>query len=364
MRIKKRLYSIWILLSLSFACKQSPVSSSATESMNESDSDPSKGNLASTFIEEEITKTIAQTLSLKCPELLSTSFSVVSCQKAMETLAQELDFNIALGINHQSAFTFFGKSLNRLVAEPTTLEFIKKLQSKIDDVLYRGESFNLWDFTFEYSARDEAIALERIAVLLQDDSRASTQVKYLLLKKNKVAIELDELLRTFDFALKSGRLKPYPSSVNLSRQAIYHYYIPRFLSHRLLKKKIGAGLAQRTSFIFNSSYELHQIQTKNQSKSRDTSGADLAKDNPQFAKFIQRWFTINSQYTDLVDHLSSPFTPFNENTNLEAMEDLYLGYIGAIHGMNTLNNSSILTLQMFSNEFSRDPKSFVKSSFP
>jgi hypothetical protein len=127
-------------------------------------------------------------------------------------------------------------------------------------------------------------------------------------------------------------------------------------------------MAARLPFLFNSSYELHQIQkTENPGLPLNHRPVALtSSDDPKMRKLIDKWNVYDTLYSDLLDHLGAPLIPFNPKNQQNNLEDLYLGYAGGLQGAfgNAHANSKRLSFEEFVFKFSENPAQFVKSNNP
>jgi hypothetical protein len=314
------------------------------------------------LINEEITNTIAQQMQLKCNSLFATeSGSLQQCNRAATQMAQFLDFNYIRRSDGQGAFVFMQRRLNEMLTDRTELEFISKLTIAAEDALYLNKKLDLWEFTLRNSNNRVDVATERLAVLVQDGAETAAQIKYLLVAQHPQALQLAQMISTLEEALKQGKASAYPAHVGLSRTALYHYYVPRYLAQKLNKAGTEAAMAARLPFMFNSSYEMHQIQkaqnphlTLNHKPVRATADA-----SPELKRFLAKWNSYDELYSDLLDHLGAPFEAFDARGQDTNMEDLFLGYVGCLDGVAGARPTN-LNFAGFSERFSLDPKAILK----
>jgi hypothetical protein len=226
------------------------------------------------------------------------------------------------------------------------------------DAVYANQKFNLWDFTLAHAKGNEEVALERIAVLFQDGARTAAQKKFLLVQQHPMAFVLGQTLEVLETGLAQGKITAYPSSVQLRRTAHYHYFVPRFLAQRLKKTGHGSAAAARLPFLFNSLYELRQIQ-KSQNPNIDSHYKPVRFDDDASAAlrgFVDKWNSFDELYSDLLDHLTASLVPFNTQGQSDNLEDLYLGYAGALHGS---GRGGLVTYSQFVGEFAKNPAQFL-----
>jgi len=287
------------------------------------------------LINEEITNTIAQQMQLKCTSLFGAQKrSLQQCNRAATQMAQFLDFNYIRRSDSQSAFVFMHRRLNEMLSDRTVLEFVSNLTVAAEDALYLNKKLDLWEFTLRNSNNRADIATERLAVLVQDGAETAAQIKYLLVAQHPQALQLAQMISTLEEALKQGKASAYPAHVGLSRTALYHYYVPRYLAQKLQNAGAEAQMAARLPFMFNSSYEMHQIQ-KAQSPNLALNHKPVRTSetlSPELKRFVNKWNSYDELYSDLLDHLGAPFESFDPAGQRTNMEDLYLGYVGGLDG--------------------------------
>lgn len=307
------------------------------------------------LVNDEITATISAKLKDKCTELHSASVAELkSCQAASDTLARELDFDYIRRPDGNSAFVFMNKRLQSLLSQAEVSDYLNEVQRASLDAIYANQKFNLWDFTVAHAKGNEDIALERIAVLFQDGAQTAAQKKFLLVRQHPMAFVLGQTLEVLETGLAQGKIAAYPSSVQLKRTTHYHYFVPRFLAHRLKKAGHGSAAASRLPFLFNSLYELRQIQ-KAQNPNIEKHHKPVRFSGDESAKlrvFIEKWNRFDELYSDLLDHLTAPLLPFQTKGQDDNLEDLYLGYAGALHGS---GRGGMILYPQFVAEFAKDP---------
>ncbi|NBO39409.1 hypothetical protein EBU99_12585 [bacterium] len=334
------------------------------ESATESSVNPAPTISSFKLINEEVTNTIAEAMEKKCASVFSgDEMRLAECNRAAEQMAKELDFNYIKRSDGQSSFVFLNSRLHALLQEKETITFLSQLQSACEDALYLNTPFNLWNFTLEKSNGKNEIATERLAVLFQDGAIAAAQIKFLLVEQNPQALMLAQVVNTLESALAEKKMSAYPAEVQLSRNAIYHYYVPRYLAMKLRQAGHNSAVSARLPFIFNSSYELHQIQKAENPQMLLNHRPVVAgsEATPELRRLIDKWNSYDKLFSDLLDHLEAPLLPFNPQGQSENLEDLYLGYAGALAGV----SGRAATTKEFSNfvlEFSQSPSAFIKNN--
>lgn len=363
--MQNKLKNRWATLSIvgtiffSTACGSKPLSDAMSLQAGSPQPQPSPAK-SIPLVNEQITSTIAEKLQDKCKEMFSgEEMNLKSCGGAATALARELDFNYIRRADGNSAFVFLNERLHTLLSEPKTIEYLNELQRASLDAVYAQQKFNLWDFTLTQSQGNEDRALERLAVLFQDGAQTAAQRKFLLVEQHPMAFVLGQTLELLEMGLNQGKIDVYPKSMTNTRTALYHYYVPRFLARRLIVTGHYRAMAARLPFVFNSVYELHQIQ-----KAQDPNLQGLHKpvtvsssEDPALRQFVDKWNRFDELYSDLLDHLSAPLKPFAVTGQADNLQDLYLGYAGGLHGS---QNGTLISQEEFNAAFSKDPKLFLK----
>lgn len=316
------------------------------------------------LIDEEITQTIARHMQNKCDVLFGESpQDKENCYRASVAMSHTLDFNYIKRNDGQSAFVFMHKRLKELLNSPKTHELISRIHTASEDALYLNKNFNLWELTLAHTDNNPESATEILAILFQDSAQTAAQIKYLMVSQHPAAVQLQETLKTIEEALKKGNAKAYPAEINLQRTAHYHYYVPRYLAQKLRAAGVGADMSRRIPFLFNSTYELHQIQKFENPVLANSHKpvSNYADTSPEIHRLIEKWNAYDELYTDLIDHLNAPLIPFDQTQHENNIQDLYLGYRGALDGIDKKSPSSVRTLSEFADLFSNSPSAFIKN---
>lgn len=361
---KKRLFTAFsCFLLMSCAPTNEPFLASSVQS--DGPQIQSKEVTSFPIVNEQVTLTIADKLAEKCVVLFpSSQREQKSCTSAALKLAQELDFNYIRRSNGVSAFVFLNTPLHALLSDSAVSDYLLELQKACLDAIYSNRELNLWSFTIEHSNGDEDLALKRVAVLFQDGAQTAAQIKFLLVEQHPLSELLSQTLDLLETGLSQKKIKAYPDGLNISRSALYHYYVPRYLARRLKNSNFPRELAAQLATIFNSVYELRQIQ-----KAQGTGLPNFHEpinarsyDEPSSRKIIDRWNQLDELFGDLLDHLAAPLKPFHTEGQEENVQDLYLGYAGSLDGVDAAGLS--VTLPEFTAAFSANPVVFFQKIIP
>jgi hypothetical protein len=291
---------------------------------------------SSELVNDEITQTIANEMSKKCGTLFSDSTDKLErCSKAASHMARLLDFKYVKNNSGQSAFVFMNSKLTAMLDDEKVIKFLSQLQNAAEDALYLDKPFNLWDFALASSEMNPEKATERLAVLIQDGAETAAQIKYLFVVRHPQAMLLYSAVQALEAALREKKAVAYPASLNNSRTALYHYYVPRYLAQELKRTQVGSEMSALLPVMFNASYELHQIQKMESPETPlNHKPVTISEDlSPETKKFVQKWNRYDELFSDLLDHLSAPLKSYDHTQQSFNNDDIFLGYAGAIGGV-------------------------------
>ena len=84
--------------------------------------------------------------------------------------------------------------------------------------------------------------------------------------------------------------------------------------------------------------------------------------SPTVKSLVEKWNAYDTLYSDLLDHLSSPLTPFRADGEKNNLEDLYLGYTGSCAGSRASGSFNPMSFENFAASFSSNPIAFFKQN--
>jgi len=316
---------------------------------------------SSDLVNEEITQTIANEMSKKCVTLFSAEKKTMQrCSQAARQMARFLDFKYVKNNSGQSAFVFMNSKLTKMLDDEKVIKFLSQLQSAAEDALYFDKTLNLWDFALASSEMNPEKATERLAVLIQDGAETAAQIKYLFVIRHPQAMLLYSAVQALEAALKEKKAVAYPASLNNSRTALYHYYVPRYLAQELKQNQVGSDMAALLPFMFNASYELHQIQKMERPETPLHHKPVAASEDlsPELKRLVQKWNRYDELFSDLLDHLTAPLSSYDHTRQTVNNDDIFLGYAGALSGVRP---SAIPLAQAdFISSFAQNPAQAIK----
>jgi hypothetical protein len=158
----------------------------------------------------------------------------------------------------------FGDELQALILDPRVSDFLISLKESMDS----PQPADLYETAKKFAGSDYE-ALRWIAILFQDTSKPKTHIQFLkvtnpepsdLLRKNVMSLvaaidRMNEILSHGD----SG-IRLYPDRVEARNRAgfspaLYHYYVPAYVSARSVSNGSPVVSSFFVSFIFNYLYE-------------------------------------------------------------------------------------------------------------
>ena len=207
----------------------------------------------------------------------------------------------------------FGSDLKELIASPRVAAFISNLQGRFEMAMLAPIDVDVFHEALRASG-SEREAMRWIAVLFQDTSASKVQLAWI--RKELAESNPDPLARDTIDRLQSlidgfiavsvgvtrlqGDLRFLPASLDrpstvgekFPQLKQYHFYVPAYLAHRLVKEGLSRKDAVFAAFLFNYLYEV-------------------------------------------MDEKGPILSVFREPPRLErrgSVADVYLGYLGALYG--------------------------------
>ena len=319
---------------------------------------------SSELVNDEITQTISNEMGKKCETLFSHEKETLRrCVQAASLMSRALNFRYVKNNSGHSAFVFMSSKLTEMLEDAQVIQFLANLQSASEDALYLNKTFNLWEFALAASEMNPEKATERLAVLIQDGAETAAQIKYLFVVRHPQAMVLYSAVQALEAALKEKKAVAYPASLNNSRAALYHYYVPRFLAQELKRTQVGSDMAALLPFMFNASYELHQIQKMERPDAPLHHKPVAASEDlsPELKRLVQKWNRYDELFSYLLDHLAAPLRPYDHTRQSVNNDDIYLGYAGSLGGMKALAIPQ--PQDDFIAQFALNPTQFIISKY-
>jgi hypothetical protein len=300
------------------------------------------------FVSQSTSTIIAGALSKGCDDFQFDTATRTRCASAFLRLTELLGFKAATS-GAESAFVFLHPELLQIINSPTGKNFLTALSQKISETYSTQKPFALWDFTLSHFKGDTKAAIRHLATLFQDTEPTNAQVRWLLQTGEGDASQLQGLLMDLDYLGKKKLIQYFPASVESSREALYHFYIPMYFASQLKFHYTKKDMAFLTSFLFNARYEFRQIWET--SHPQDKVNHDVAGGLARRKALVE----------DLIAHLKGPIAPFNPELEKGNFEDLYLGYAGAIMGLS--GEFTKADSDAFRKSFAQDPLEFIIRRF-
>ncbi|MBY0471410.1 hypothetical protein K2X30_09605 [bacterium] len=269
------------------------------------------------------------------------------CGQASHKLFDLLDCSSAVGPTGHIHVVCFQQSLNQLLRRQDGVQFLEAAYEFIHEAAMKRRPANLWNWTVEYFRGDEEKALRWISIFLQDTSKEYPNMLAKLSdnwdRKSRKPLQVFEKLLALVAGVGNsdlpppGRLPPtfnlYPEGVTVGDRRMYHFYVPAYLTRRLLALAPAHSpdetMAWFVPFIFNTTYEYARINI-------EANGMGIHMlDEPQ---------SIDPK----------------KGSNSETMLAIHLGYAGARWAAG-VPERDIMDHQVFVKAFQADPNSFIRN---
>ena len=277
---------------------------------------------------------LSSLISRRCEYYLPKA-KLTACKASVSQMVTILDTDVIIPNLTSYVFVTFKNDYLQLLSSEVTSKYLTSLQIEMNDYLLGlTPNFNLWNFTLGFYKQTE-MAAKTIAILFQDTSLAKLHLLYLekarikgnasfVINKDLLGKTIDTMNFMFDYTKSRRDFQPlfYPLSLKgkLNR-AIYHFYVPMYLSMRL--KNLGApkDMAFTASLLLNLTYEFI------------TTTSDY------------RYLLVDPEKLDHREHAWK-------------ITDIYAGYLGSSMGTQKIASKE---LQFFMNSFDVSTKSAVKA---
>lgn len=290
---------------------------------------------------------LSMLLNYRCVQLSLLVGPLADCQQAAASFVKSFDMTLyeakAYDGKTYKLPVIFKTKLLALIKDTKAQEFLSQLDLKLGEASRERTPFNLYYNTYLLSG-SHSKAAEYLAVFFQDTSWTQWQVKYLedhtarlgtVPTRVSIAIRNLKSLATF---LEGDNLSKnqyrtwftlYPivrdtklnDVLNLNS---YHFYPMTYLTHLLVKSGASKHMAFYLPFLFNTDYELREV---------DASRWPMQFPEP---------FELLPKYNWM-------------------MQDIYAGYTGALFGINGLSNAR--SFQQLSADIASAPTGTLRSLF-
>lgn len=232
-------------------------------------------------------------------------------------------------------FVAFKNEYIQLLSSEVTTRYLNDLQNEMNDYLLGlNPNFNLWELTLAHYKETE-LSSKVVAILFQDTSIAKLHILYLEkarikgnasfnTNKDLLAKTIDTMNLMFDYTKVRRDFQPlfYPRSLRGTlNRAIYHFYVPMYLSMRLKTLGVPNDMAYTASLLLNLTYEFV------------TTTSDY------------RYLLVDPEKLDHREHEWK-------------IKDIYAGYLGAAMGVERVTSKE---LQFFNDSFDISTKETVKA---
>lgn len=218
-------------------------------------------------------------ITKRCDRYLATRPEQKLCHAAVEKKIALLDFDLLAGPNNQfikteatepHAFIIiaFKRNLIQLLSEAKTTVYLNDVQNELTKFLTEDRTYpaNLWEITLRHFPTEEAAA-RALAALFQDISPVKMHLLYLeksrmqgnanfLENKELLGRVIDTVQLIMDYSGDNYQRLLYPKEVSAQlNKAIYHFYVPLYLSLALKSSGITSRYAFTAPLMMTLSYE-------------------------------------------------------------------------------------------------------------
>ena len=283
------------------------------------------------------------------------------CHRATEAFREAFDFEA-----NTFGFLTFASEARALLDSPEVLKYIedlsKHLQTDQTDIVGVASPLpgGLWNWTLAHPAcaGSTTRALQLIAILFQDPKSAGYIT---ILEKTGTRSNLQRstsLLYKIHYLFEG--LQQVPTGLGFERENInlknlYHFYVIAYASYRMTMATKNPGFSFLMPYLLNRTYELGSI------RAREAIAA-LSADSPELG-FQPRHALIfldppTARSKDLRRDFRSDYVD-------NSLEDIYMGYRGAIFGTSLAVGKPlpVMNRQEFEEAFKRSPFDLTSTIF-
>ena len=264
-----------------------------------------------------------------------TKAKLAPCKEAVSQMVTILDTGVRIPNLTSYIFVAFKNDYIKLLSTDITTKYLNNLQKEMNDYLLGiNPNFNLWEVTLAHYKKTE-LSSKVLAILFQDTSTAKLHLLYLekariqgnasfYVNKDLLSKTIDTMNLLFDYTKVARDFQPlfYPRSLKGTlNRAIYHFYVPMYLSMRLKTLGVSKEMAYTAALLLNLTYE---------------------------------FITTTSDYRYL---LADP-EKLDRREHDWKIKDIYAGYLGAAMGA---GRNTSKELQFFMDSFDVSTKTAVKA---
>jgi hypothetical protein len=211
---------------------------------------------------------------------------------------------------------------------------------------------DLWNWTLAHPLvkNSPESALKLIAVLLQDPK--STGYVSVLKERSKHSDEEKSINLLYELHSKFEPLLSSPSGLGLetediNKKNLYHFYVIAFGAYRMTKASGNPAFGFLMPFLLNRTYELGSIRAREAISYLSENSTDPRFQPEYILTFLD---PPNAKSNDLVRN-------FQSDHIANSLEDIYLGYRGAVFGAGLAQGKTLPTLNRieFEHAFRHSP---------
>ena len=277
---------------------------------------------------------LSSLIGKRCDNYL-TKAKLAPCKEAVSQMVTVLDTGVRIPNLTSYIFVAFKNDYIKLLSSDITTKYLNNLQKEMNDYLLGiNPNFNLWEVTLAHYKKTE-LSSKVLAILFQDTSSAKLHLLYLekariqgnpsfYVNKDLLSKTIDTMNLMFDYTKIGRYFQPlfYPRSLKGSlNRAIYHFYVPMYLSMKLKTLGVSKEMAYTAALLLNLTYEFI------------TTTSDY------------RYLLVDPERLDHREHEWK-------------IKDIYAGYLGAAMGIERTTSKE---LQFFNDSFAISTKETVKA---
>jgi hypothetical protein len=146
----------------------------------------------------------------------------------------------------------FPELTERLTRDPRVQSALSRIATDLAAAHQTGAPYNLFAAIEEASGSRDA-AMEWMAVLFQDLPGGGEYFK--TLEPESLKRDLTQILNVVGAPRRGWRLNAFPPSVHSEDARLYHFYVPAYLSLRLVQSGIDPQAAVAVTFALESEYQ-------------------------------------------------------------------------------------------------------------
>ncbi len=315
------------------------------------------------FLTDLLNRVVGHSQLAYCRHELASIFplTIYPCNRATEAFREAFDFEA-----NTFGFLTFASEARALMDSPEVLKYIedlsKHLQTDQTDIVGVAPTLpgGLWNWTLAHPAcgGSPVRALQLIAILFQDPKSAGYIT---LLEKTGTRSNLQRstsLLYKIHYLFEG--IQQVPAGLgfeqeNINLKNLYHFYVIAYGSYRMTTATKNPAFGFFMPYLLNRTYELGSIRAREAIAALSEKSPELGF-KPEYALIFLDPPTAKSK--DLRRNFRSNYVD-------NSLEDIYLGYRGAIFGTSLALGRPLpaMNRKEFEEAFTRSPFDLTSTIF-